>query len=823
MSRVTAISTLLVALLLCTCGPAPLDEPRFMERGNSGVKSVNQLAESEDFNVVEYLYYYNGGGVAATDISGDGLPDLYFTNNQGPNKYYINEGNWHFRDATEEGGVAGAMNWSTGVSVEDVNADGLPDIYVCNVGGYKVLSGRNELFVQQPGGTFVERAADYGLDFTGFNTQAYWFDFDLDGDKDMYLLRHSVHNDATYGEARSRQVADSLAGDKLLRNDGSRFVDVTEEMGIYSSKIGYGLSAAVADFDGNGYPDVYICNDFSENDYLYLNQNGKGFEEQVRERMGHTSNFSMGSDVGDLDRDGRPDLVTLDMRPGDEQVLKSTASADAYNVYRIKRRAGYYDQLPRNNVQWNRGGGNFSEVAELTGLAATDWSWSVLLEDFDLDGRQEVFVANGIERRPNDLDYLKFISSSLARESSNLAVISEMPAGRVANQLFVEQGPLQYAEEDWGLGLVGSSTGAAVADFDRDGDMDLVVNNVNEVARVYENLTVTPGNSAEIKGNLVQELRQTGVAQRGFMSQSERGASLPVNQLNVASEIGYSIIELDTMAAFDLPTGTFDQEPLQAYAFFKAELEVVYRDKDTELGAAPWQPITVRLRGADGTRTEEKLTGTSGWWRSVARVGEGEFILGNWGLNSALGRPTPEAPLRRYLEDVDDNGRVDPLITYVRGGQEYSLADKDDLTRQFPSWRRNNLSYADFSRRSFGENFTGLTEPPQLTEMLAHVWVRIGAAGEVTVTPLPAAAQITTLNVALATPLGVLLGGNTLEVLPRIGRQDAAALQLLRPDGSVQFIDLGGERNRAEVREIRAVGESYWIVLHTGEVVGLIF
>ena len=819
--RGTATILTPLLLLLCTCGPAPPKESRFVDRtGDTGIESVNQLVENEKFNIVEYLYYYNGGGVAATDISGDGLPDLYFTNNQGPNKYYINEGDWHFRDATQEGGVAGAMNWSTGVSVEDVNGDGLPDIYVCNVGGYKVLDGRNELFVQQPDGSFLEKAERYGLGLSGFNTQAYWFDYDLDGDKDVYLLRHSVHNDATYGEARSRETVDSLAGDKLLRNDGENFVDVTAEMGLYSSKIGYGLSAAVADFDGNGYPDVYVCNDFSENDYLYLNQEGRGFTESIRERTGHTSNFSMGSDVGDLDRDGRPDLVTLDMRPGDEQVLKSTASADAYNVYHIKRRSGYYDQLPRNNVQWNRGGGHFSEVAELTGLATTDWSWSVLLEDFDLDGRQEVFVANGIERRPNDLDYLKFISSSLARESSNLAVISEMPAGQVANQLFVEEGLLRYREADWGLGLVSSSTGAAVADFDGDGDMDLVVNNVNAPARVYENRTLSEGKQVDALATGAGTV-EIGVPQRGFMSQSERGAVVyaPV----VRDTVSYRIAVVDTIIRdHAADASSFDREPLQPYAgAADGDTVVRYTSDDLIIEAAPWRLVRLRQRNETGEWREQEIPGTGGWWQSISRVGQGEFILGNWGLNSSLGAPTAEAPLRLYLEDVDDNGRIDPLITYVREGREYSLADKDDLTRQFPSWRRNNLSYTDFSRRTFGENFPDLTGEPEQAETLAHLRLRIAVDGSMHIDTLPRASQLTTLNVALATPAGILLGGNRLDVLPRIGRQDAAAVQLLRPDGRVQFIDLGGVRNRAEVTEIRAVGDEYRVILHTGEVIAV--
>lgn len=881
--------------MLCTCDRAPFDsaqvQPLFRERTDTGITSTNQLRETEDWNIVEYLYYYNGGGVAATDINGDDLPDLYFTNNQGPNKYYINEGSFKFRDATDQGGVAGAGNWSTGISVVDLNVDGRMDLYVCNVSGYKGLTGRNELFLQNEDGTFTEAAADYGLDFAGFNTQAYWFDYDRDGDLDMYLLRHSVHNDATYGTAKSRTVPDSLAGDLLLRNDlnerpgladGSQienresFRNVTTQANLYSSKIAYGLSAAIADFNQDSFPDIYVCNDFSENDYYYLNQGDGTFREAIRERTGHTSNFSMGSDVADFNDDGWPDLLTLDMRPDQENILKSTMSADPVNVYNIKRELGYHHQLPRNNLQWNRGGGNFSEIAEMAGLAASDWSWSCLVEDFDLDGRQDVFIANGIERRPNSLDYLKFISSDLARSASNLEVIANMPPGQVANQAFRMTGEWAFEEtgKAWGLDFAGSSTGAAVADFDRDGDADLVLNNLNAPAKIYENThTASPGSVGASFNPITPSPPRYDpdtrlCPQRGMMSQSE-GRYGPDRGIAAKYPPQFSV----TPTGFTRSSaqgGFFDQAPLAPFKPKPSNRPVLMLDNGdlavstddsgqlyemlrwennslTSLGQANWslmrqalaenepaatlstslsytgEELSARpfadigMKQPDGTEAGI-ASGHTGIWQSLSGVvGTGEagttLVAGNWGLNSALGTPTANAPLRLYIEDVDGNGQAEPLLTYERQGKEITVADKDELAARIPSLKRNNLSYVDYARQSFGELFPGIQQNPQVMNTLQHLRLIRQNGGKWQVDTLPRATQITTLNCALEIPQGVLLGGNKHHVQPRIGRQDAAALQLLRADGSVEFIDLGGERNHLEVRQLVRLDERYVLVV----------
>ena len=883
MSRFATLLFSLCALasFLCTCDRAP--ETLFVARTDTGVTSANQLRETEDLNIIEYLYYYNGGGVAATDVNGDGRPDLYFTNNQGENKYYVNEGGFRFRDATAGAGVGGRGDWSTGVAVVDVDGNGLADIYVCNVSGYKGLRGRNELFLQAPDGSFTEAAADYGLDLPGFCTQSYWFDYDGDGDLDCYVARHSVHNDATYGTAAGRLRPDSLAGDRLLRNDrrpddgtpfgvipGRQvFTDVTEAAGLYTSKIAYALSAAVADFNGDGRPDLYVGNDFSENDYYYLNNGDGTFTEAVDSLTGHTSNFTMGSDVADFDADGRPDLLTLDMRPGREDILKSTMSADAWNVYNLKRELGYHHQLPHNALQWNRGGGLFSEVAELAGLAATDWSWSCLAEDFDLDGRTDVFVANGIERRPNDLDYLKFISSDLARRAGNLEIVANMPDGRVANQAFRQTGAWTFADVSaaWGLDLTGSSTGAAAADLDGDGDLDLVLNNVNAPATVYENTARSPDPTrptAPARRNPAPL-----AAQRGMMSQSgpatvrppaarpqptpfytvrptgvvHGGATAKLFDVDplapyAPGPVNYPLIYLKTG---ELAIATDDGN--QRYRVFRWDGErlvggelrpvfAVHRQQvrgparmplksllpatGETLYARPFATLSQQAAGAPFDAVPDQ----TGMWQSLSLLrGEGEIgtelVAGNWGLNSALGAPTPADPLRLYTEDVDGNGTTETLLSYVRQGREVPVMDKDELAGRLPGLKRNQLSYRDYATKSFGQLFPGLTGEPQAVTTLHHLLLTLTSGGWRADT-LPRAAQITTLNAALATEAGVWLGGNKTEVQPRIGRQDAAALQLLRPDGTVEMIDLGGANNRREVRQLVRLDERNLLVVVAG-------
>jgi hypothetical protein len=480
---------------------------RSLNADESGVHFSNTLQETPDINIIKYLYFYNGGGVAVGDVNNDGRPDLFFTANQSANQLYLNEGGLHFKDATSAAGIQQNGGWSTGVTMADVNGDGALDIYVCQVGNYLKLKGHNLLYINDGKGHFSEQAAKYGLDFRGFSTQAAFFDYDKDGDLDLYLLNHSVHASENYGEASIRNTRDSIRGDRLYRNDDNRFMDVSAQAGIYGSRIGYGLGIGIGDLNNDGWPDLYISNDFHENDYVYFNQGNGKFKENVHGALGHSSTFSMGNDIGDYNNDGWLDVVTLDMKPDEETILKSSVGSDPYNIFQFKVNYGYHYQYSRNMLQLNQGNllgttAQFSEIGQMAGVAATDWSWAPLFCDLDNDGWKDLFIANGIWQRPNDLDYLKFISNQQVQSGvSDLDLAAKMPSGQVANCAFQNKKDLTFEKVSakWGLDRVGCSNGAAYADLDQDGDLDLVTNNLNSLASVMENRS-----RSQIKNNYLQ-------------------------------------------------------------------------------------------------------------------------------------------------------------------------------------------------------------------------------------------------------------------------------------------------------------------------------
>ncbi len=495
---------------------------------STGIDFENRLTETEAFNIIEYLYFNNGAGVAAGDINNDGLVDLYFSANQHGNSLYLNKGNLKFEDITEQAGVEGRGDWSTGVTMADVNGDGLLDIHVCNVGDYKDLTGHNQLFINQGNLTFKEESAAYGLDFTGFSTQAAFFDYDLDGDLDMYLLNHSVHSSRTYGMSDLRNEEDLRAGDRLYRNDatanGRTFKEVGAEAGIYNSHIGYGLGVNTSDINNDGYPDIYISNDFHENDYLYINKGDGTFSELLTEMIAHTSRSSMGNDVADINNDGLADIMVLDMLPDKQQILKQSGTEDELELFRMKLNAGYAHQYVHNTLQLNLGDGKFSEIARLAGIHSTDWSWSALLCDLNNDGWKDLFVTSGIYRRPNDLDYVKFLTGGNRYNPtknndsvSNRALYEKMPLQPDINHIFQNNGDLSFTSmgASWGFDTPGYSNGSTYADLDNDGDLELIVNNINSPASIYRNNSEIHFDrhflKLELKGS---ELNQNGIGAR---------------------------------------------------------------------------------------------------------------------------------------------------------------------------------------------------------------------------------------------------------------------------------------------------------------------
>ncbi|MCF2444439.1 VCBS repeat-containing protein [Dyadobacter sp. CY345] len=471
----------------------------------TGIDFSNTLKSTKDFNIFNYMYFYNGGGVGAGDLNNDGLIDLCFTANQESNKIFLNRSGMKFDDITEKANFKGGKGWSNGVSIVDVNQDGMLDIYISQVGDFEGVKGHNLLFIckeitKEGIPVYEEKSKEYGLDLVVFGTQAAFFDYDLDGDLDMFQLSHSVHQNGTFGR---RALFDGtyhpLAGDKLFKNENGKFVEVSKQAGINSSVLGYGLGLGIGDINFDGYPDMYVGNDFHENDYLYINQKDGSFKDEMETSIMHTSQFSMGVDIGDLNGDALPEIVSLDMLPSNYEILKKSEGEDMYSIFKYKIRQGYNYQFARNNLQFNNGNGTFSEIGLYSGIHATDWSWSPLFTDFDNDGLKDLFISNGIPKRMNDTDYIKFVSDNVVQEGiknkkiddNDPRLADKLPEIKLLNKFFSNQDNLAFKDIE---GLVKNdkvsySNGAVYADLDNDGDLDIITNNINEKVFVYENLT----------------------------------------------------------------------------------------------------------------------------------------------------------------------------------------------------------------------------------------------------------------------------------------------------------------------------------------------
>jgi len=481
---------------------------------SSGISFINEVHDTKDLNILNYRNFYNGGGVAIGDINNDGLADIFFTANQGSNRLYLNKGNMKFEDVSVRAGFREKKQWSTGVVMADINNDGWLDIFVSNAGSMEDSSLRkNQLFINNHDLTFTESAADYKLDNTGYTTQVSFFDYDMDGDLDCFMINNSPVSPNSLNYANQRDLPDAEwpvarvfkgGGDHLFRNDNGVFTDVSKEAGIHGSIISFGLGVTVGDVNGDGYADIYVSNDYFERDYLYINQKNGKFKDELEDWMQHTSLASMGADFGDINNDGYLDIFTTDMLPGDDYRLKTTLSFEDINVYRLKQKNGFYHQFFQNTLQLNNKNGRFSDIANYAGVSATDWSWGGLMMDADNDGFTDLYVCNGIYHDLINQDFLDFSASDIMqkmiatgqKEDLNV-IVDKMPSIHVLNKVFRNDGDLKFTDigEQWGFTQPSFSNGASYGDLDNDGDLDLVVNNVNQPAFVYKN------NSREINHN----------------------------------------------------------------------------------------------------------------------------------------------------------------------------------------------------------------------------------------------------------------------------------------------------------------------------------
>ncbi|MBD8490233.1 VCBS repeat-containing protein [Echinicola sp. CAU 1574] len=469
----------------------------------TNITFVNKLTEGLNTNVLMYEYFYNGGGVAIGDLNGDGLDDIYFTGNMSSNKLYLNKGNMVFEDITSVSGATGRTGpWKTGVNMADVNGDGLLDIYVCYSGNLRPEKRKNQLFINEGNNEagipqFSEQAEKFNIASSSTSTQGAFFDFDNDGDLDLFLLNHNHKSLPVLDEASTAEIMKTQdpAGSQFFRNDNGKFTEITQEAGIQNSALSYGLGIGAADINGDGWTDLYICNDYTAPDYLYINNQDGTFSDQIGKSLGHTSHFSMGNDIADINNDGLLDLYTLDMLPEDNKRQKLLMAPDNYEKFDFKVNVGFHYQYMRNMLQVNNGNETFSEIGQLSGISNTDWSWSAQFADFDNDGWKDLYITNGYLKDYTNMDFLKFMGDYVQNNDGNirrqnvLDLVKQIPSSSLYNYMFKNNGDLTFEKisEDWGLNYASTSNGAAYADLDNDGDLDLVVNNINLEAFVFEN------------------------------------------------------------------------------------------------------------------------------------------------------------------------------------------------------------------------------------------------------------------------------------------------------------------------------------------------
>ncbi len=766
MQKAIFFGFLLIFLSACTKKEQIAPIFRVLDAKKTGIEFSNDLTMTKEMNIFKYMYFYNGGGVGVGDFNKDGLIDVFFSGNQVANCLYLNKGAMKFEDITNKAGFTHQANhWANGVAVADVNQDGLLDIYISQVADFLQLNGHNELWIckeinAQGTPIFEEKAAEYGLDLRGFGTQAAFFDYDLDGDLDMFQLNHSLHNAGTFGPRKAFiGTNDPKSGDHMFRNDNGKFTNVTAQTGIFSNIVGYGLGICVSDINNDGYPDLYIGNDFHENDYLYINQKNGTFKEEIETQIGHTSRFSMGVDVADLNNDAQNDIMSLDMQPFDPFILKSSEGEDGFSTYNWKVGYGYNYQYARNTLQMNNGNGTFSETGCYSGVYATDWSWATLFFDFDNDGKKDIFISNGIPKRMNDIDYIKFATADNIQQKINqnrideevLDVIRNVPEIKIFNKFYKNTGEMRFANQENAIenNKKTYSNGAIYADLDNDGDLDVISTNINDKALVYENLTKKATSnlmlSLALKGNEQNKnaigaklivykkdsiLTFEKMPTRGFQSSMETPLYASIGNLTTVDSM-LLIWQDNTFQYLDknsfnyqkvndlswkkgLPKFDFkrlakaEKNKTKALVDITNEVKLNFSHKETSLtdfDAEPLIPHAISTEGPalavgdlNGDGLEDVFLGAAKWEKSAL------FFQNSNGVFTKKNSKTLE--IDSIYEDIEalivdvDNDKDNDLIVGT-GGNEFKLKDEQQQSRVYL-----NDGKGDFTRLT--DAFSGI-------------------------------------------------------------------------------------------------------------------